>query len=81
MPRESCFRRSPHDWQDHVNDAAGGLPDGAERVVANALEFAQVVVERTIEPLIDLVSGLSENFGFQQWARTRKDDREADAGE
>ena len=81
MPRESCFRTSHHEWKDRVDDAAGGLPDGAERIVTDALEFAQVVVERTIEPLIDLVSGLSQNFGFREWAHAPKDDHEPGAGE
>ncbi|MDP9236257.1 MAG: hypothetical protein M3P30_02475 [Chloroflexota bacterium] len=51
-------------WRDRVDDTEhnifADLPDGLEDVVGDALEFAQTIVDRTIEPLIDAISAMSQ---------------------
>lgn len=52
------------EWRDRVDDTEhdifADLPDGLEDIVGDALEFAQTIVERTIEPLIDVISAMSQ---------------------
>jgi hypothetical protein len=52
-------------WRDKVDDDTprdffGGLPNEWEQIVGDAMEFAQTIVERTVEPLIDAINAMSE---------------------
>ena len=58
------FEADPGDWQDRVDDANtndrhGELPDGVEQIAGAAVMAAQRVLDLVIEPLIDLLAGLS----------------------
>jgi hypothetical protein len=51
------------DWQDRVDepgtDNRRDFPDGVEQIAGAAVMAAQSVIELVIEPLIDLLAGLS----------------------
>lgn len=59
-------------WQDRVDDRAHDKFDALplEQIVGRAIEFAQTIIERAIEPMIDALEGLRE---FQRAAHTNTD--------
>ena len=51
-------------WQDRVVDRAHDKFDAfpIEQIAGRAIEFAQTIIERAIEPMIDALDGLSREF-------------------
>lgn len=51
-------------WQDRVDDSAHDKFDAfpLEEIVGHAIDFAQAIIERAIEPVIDALDGLSREF-------------------
>jgi hypothetical protein len=58
------FEGGSGDWQDRVDDPGtcegrGDFPDGIEQIAGAAVMAAQSILELVVEPLIDLIAGLS----------------------
>lgn len=53
-------------WRDRVADPDGDLfsdlPDGIEEIATDAMFFAQGIIERVIEPLIDVLGAFPHDF-------------------
>ena len=51
-------------WHDRVDDGAHDKFDALplEQIVGQAIEFAQTIIDRAIEPMIDALDGLTREF-------------------